>query len=308
MKTPRIIVVGSSNTDMVVKTKRIPGVGETVTGGDFVMAAGGKGANQAVAAARMGAAVTFVAKVGQDMFGDSAIEGYRAEGINTDYIFRDSENATGVALILVDEQGENLISVASGANHALTVEEVDRAAERIRAADMLMLQLETPLDVVQRAAELAADAEVPVILDPAPAPDLPLPTSLLKHVTYLTPNETEATKLTGVAVEDESSARQAAQRLLELGVRNVVVTLGAKGALVVGDAAHFVSARAVDALDSTAAGDAFNGGLAVALAQGKAILEAVRQASIAGAISVTRMGAQPSLPTQEEVRALAANA
>ncbi len=302
MSVPHIVVVGSSNTDMVVKTKNIPAVGETVTGGDFVMAAGGKGANQAVAAARLGAAVTFVAKVGEDMFGDRAIEGYRAEGINADYILRDPENATGVALILVDEHGENLISVASGANHALTIEEVEQAAEQIQAADILMLQLETPLDVISRAAELAADAGVSVILDPAPAPDSPLPSSLLGHVTYITPNETEAQRLTGVAVDDESSARQAAQKLLERGARSVVVTLGAKGSLVVGDETLFVPAQRVEALDSTAAGDAFNGGLAVALAQGETLSEAVRQASLVGAVSVTRMGAQPSLPTREQIR------
>ena len=302
MSTPHIVVVGSSNTDMVVKTKNIPAVGETVTGGDFVMAAGGKGANQAVAAARLGAAVTFVAKVGEDMFGDRAIEGYKAEGINVDHISRDPENATGVALILVDEHGENLISVASGANHALTIEEVEQAAERIQAADILMLQLETPLDVISRAAELAADAGVSVILDPAPAPDSPLPASLLGHVTYITPNETEAQRLTGVAVDDESSARQAAQKLLERGTRSVVVTLGAKGSLVVGDETLFVPAQRVEALDSTAAGDAFNGGLAVALAQGETLSEAVRQASLVGAVSVTRMGAQPSLPTREQIR------
>jgi len=304
MSTPCVVVVGSSNTDMVVKTKSIPGVGETVTGGDFVMAAGGKGANQAVAAARLGAAVTFVAKVGRDMFGDRAIEGYKQEGINTDYIFRDPENATGVALILVDEQGENLISVASGANHALTTQEVEQAAERIQAADILMLQLETPLDVVCRAAELAANAGVPVILDPAPAPDSPLPASLLRHVTYITPNETEAQKLTGVAVEDESSAREAAQKLVEQGTRNVVVTLGTKGALVVGNETFFVPAERVEAVDSTAAGDAFNGGLAVALARGETLFEAVRRGSLVGALSVTRMGAQPSLPTHEEIERL----
>ena len=303
MSVPHIVVVGSSNTDMVVKTKRIPGVGETVTGGNFVMAAGGKGANQAVAAARLGAEVTFVAKVGQDMFGDRAIEAYRAEGIITDCIFRDSQNATGVALILVDDRGENLISVASGANHALTVEEVDGTAQRIRAADVVMLQLEIPLDVVQRVAELAADAGVPVILDPAPAPDGPLPSSLLRRVTYLTPNESESRKLTGLAVEDESTARRAAQKLLQQGIRNVVVTLGSKGALVAGDETLFVPAHPVEALDSTAAGDAFNGGLAAALAQGETIAEAVRQGSLVAAVSVTRMGAQPSLPTREEIAA-----
>lgn len=303
MSTPRVVVVGSSNTDMVVKTKNIPAVGETVTGGEFVMAAGGKGANQAVAAARLGAEVTFVVKVGQDMFGDRAVEGYKQEGIDTDYIFRDPDNATGVALILVDQQGENLISVASGANHALTVEEVEQAAERIRTADVLMLQLESPMDVVCRAAELAAEAGVPVILDPAPAPDSPLPASLLGHVTYLTPNETEAQRLTGVAVEDESSAREAAQKLINQGTPNVVITLGAKGTLVVGDGTSFVSAKRVKALDSTAAGDAFNGGLAVALARGEALAEAVRYGGQVGSLSVTRMGAQPSLPTREEIDA-----
>jgi len=301
MARPHIVVVGSSNTDMVVKTRRIPGVGETVVGGQFVMAAGGKGANQAVAAARLGAEVTFVTKVGRDMFGDQAIAGYRAEGITTDHIFRDASHATGIALILVDDRGNNLISVASGANHALTIEEVEQAAEQIQAADAVMLQLEIPLEVVQRVAALAARAGVPVILDPAPAPDLPLPGSLLGYVTYLTPNESEASQLTGVAVEDESSARQAAQMLLELGARNVVVTLGPKGALVVGDETLFVPARAVEARDSTAAGDAFNGGLAVALAEGKSIGDAVRQASLVAAVSVTRMGAQPSLPTRDEI-------
>jgi len=301
MTRPHIVVVGSSNTDMVVKTRRIPGVGETVVGGQFVMAAGGKGANQAVAAARLGAEVAFVTKVGRDMFGDRAIAGYRAEGIATDHIFRDASHATGIALILVDDRGNNLISVASGANHALTIEEVEQAAEQIQAADAVMLQLEIPLEVVQRVAALAARAGVPVILDPAPAPDLPLPGSLLGYVTYLTPNESEASQLTGVAVEDESSARQAAQMLLELGARNVVVTLGPKGALVVGDETLFVPARAVEARDSTAAGDAFNGGLAVALAEGKSIGDAVRQASLVAAVSVTRMGAQPSLPTRDEI-------
>ncbi len=301
MNTSRIVVVGSSNTDMVVKTKTLPAPGETVTGGEFLMAPGGKGANQAVAAARLGANVTLVAKVGQDMFGDRAIEGYRAEGIATDLIFRDAENATGVALILVDQQGENLISVASGANHALTTEEVEQAAPRIQAADVVMLQLEIPLSVVRRAAELAADAGVPVILDPAPAPDTPLPSSLLEHVTYLTPNETEAARLTELAVEDEATAGRAAEKLLEQGAKNVIVTLGAKGALVAGEASHFVPGHPVEALDSTAAGDAFNGGLAVALAQGRSILEALRQASLVGAVAVTRMGAQPSLPTREDI-------
>lgn len=305
MKTPRIVVVGSVNTDMVVKSQRIPLPGETVTGGQFVMAAGGKGANQAVAAARLGAEVTLVAKVGQDMFGDQAIENYKKEGIRTDFLVRDPDHHTGVALILVDQQGENLISVASGANHALQPAEVQRAAQCIRAADLVMLQLEIPLDVVECAASLAADAGVPVILNPAPA--APLEPSLLRLVTYLTPNESEAERLTGVPVGDETSAWAAAGKLLESGVRHVIMTMGAKGALICCDARHatMIPAYRVEARDTTAAGDAFNGGLACALARGDSLEEAVRQASLVGAFSVTRLGAQPSLPTAAELRRFA---
>ena len=207
MQIPRIVVVGSSNTDMVVKSQRIPTPGETVTGGQFVMAPGGKGANQAVAAARLGAEVTLVARVGDDLFGRQAVEGYQKEGIVTDFIVVDPQHHTGVALILVDEQGENLISVASGANHAISPQDVEKAAEPIRAADVVMLQLEIPLHVVRRTAQLAVEAGVPVILDPAPAPSEPLDGELLRSVTYLTPNESEAERLTGIRVDDEESAR-----------------------------------------------------------------------------------------------------
>ena len=303
MKIPRILVVGSSNTDMVVKTRTLPAPGETVTSGQFLMAPGGKGANQAVAAARLGANVTFVTRVGSDMFGDRAIEGYRNEGIHTDLILRDVENATGVALILVDEQGENLISVASGANHALSPEDIENAAERIGQADAVLLQLEIPLQTVERVARMAAEADVPVILDPAPAPDAPLDSDLLARITYLTPNESEAKRLTGIDVIDQDSARAAAAKLLEAGPKHVIITLGAKGALVAGpDGVDYVPSRTVDPVDSTAAGDAFNGGLAVALARRLPLEEAVRYASHVGALSVTRMGAQPSLPTDADVR------
>jgi ribokinase len=300
-KKPRIVVVGSVNTDMVIKGKRLPGPGETVSGGSFLMAGGGKGANQAVAAARLGAEITLVAKVGKDTLGDQAIENFRREGILTDCILQSANDATGVALILVDDAGENLISVASGANHALTPAEIDRQAERIRGADMLVLQLETPLDTVFRAAKIAADAGVPVILNPAPA--APLPDKLLACVTYLTPNETETELLTGVAVRDEDSARQAAERLLAAGTRHVIVTLGAKGAQMTDSTGSvLVPSTPVDAVDTTAAGDAFNGGLACALAGGMALEQAVRQACLVGALSATRLGAQPSLPREEEFR------
>jgi ribokinase len=300
MNVPRIVVVGSVNTDMVVKGDRLPGPGETVTGGQFVLAAGGKGANQAVAAARLGAEVTLVAKVGRDMFGDQAVANFGREGIRTDCILRDPQNATGVALILVDRSGENLISVASGANFALTPGDVEQAAERIRGADALMLQLEIPMDCVCRAAEIAAAAGVPVILDPAPA--APLAEGLLRNVTYLTPNESEAERLTGLPVTDEGSARQAAERLLAAGARHVLVTLGARGALLAGkEGMLLIPTVPVKAVDTTAAGDAFNGGLAWALGSGLALNAAVRQACLVGTLSATRLGAQPSLPTKAEL-------
>ncbi|MCS7304591.1 MAG: ribokinase [Thermoguttaceae bacterium] len=302
MKAAHLVVVGSSNTDMVVKAARLPRPGETVTGGQFYMAAGGKGANQAVAAARLGAHVTFVARVGTDMFGSQAIQNYDEEGIDTELIIRDPDHPTGVALILVDEQGENLIAVASGANHAMTPADVDRAATRIREADALLLQLEIPLAVVAYAAQVAASAGVPVILDPAPAPEKPLPTELLRNITYLKPNESEAERLTGIRVEDERSARQAAEKLRADGAKNVIITLGANGAVVAtADQVVHVPGFCVEARDCTAAGDAFNAALAVAIAQGRPLLEAVRYAHLVAALSVTRLGAQPSLPTAAEV-------
>ncbi len=306
MPRPRIVVVGSSNTDMVIKSHRIPRVGETVVGGQFVMAAGGKGANQAVAAARLGAHVLFVAKVGQDLFGEQAIAGYTQEGIDTRFVFRDPQHATGVALIMVDEQGENLISVASGANHYLTPADVDRAAEAIQQSDVLVVQLETPLETVLHAARLARAAGVRVILDPAPAPAEPLPAELLATVTCVKPNETEAERLTGVGVEDPVSARQAAEELVRRGAASAIVTLGAQGA-VWQDAERggFVPGFRVEAVDSTAAGDAFSGALACALAQGMPLPDATRYASLAAALSVTRIGAQPSLPTAEELERFA---
>jgi len=305
-KQPRIVVVGSSNTDMVVKTQRLPSLGETVTGGRFVIAAGGKGANQAVAAARLGAAVTLVAKVGTDMFGDQAIAGYQKEGISTDFIFRDPQNHTGVALIMVDDRGDNLLSVASGANHALGPGDVEQARDCIRAADMVVLQLEIPMETVEFTAQLAAAAGVPVILDPAPAPASPLDAALMRTLTCVKPNETEAERLTGIPVADEPGARRAAERLLQHGARSAIITMGAKGALWTdGRQSGFVPGLRVEALDSTAAGDAFSGALACALARGESLEAAVQYASLVGALSVTRLGAQPSLPTEQEVRQFA---
>jgi len=290
---------------MVVKSERIPAPGETVTGGQFFMPAGGKGANQAVAAARLGAQVTLVANVGDDVFGRQAIDNFRKEGIRTDHVALDPQSHTGVALILVDRRGENSISVAPGANFTITAAEVDAAAEAIRSSDAVLLQLEIPMAVVEHAAALAAAAGVAVILDPAPA--APLPDGLLQSIAVLTPNESEAERLTGIPVHDEASARRAAAALRRAGARQVILTRGTEGALVsTAETEELVPSFPVEAVDCTAAGDAFNGGLAAALAAGAPLVEAVRRAAMVGALSVTKIGAQPSLPTAEEVRAFAA--
>ena len=300
-----ILVVGSSNTDMIIKMERIPKPGETIIGGEFASAAGGKGANQAVGAARAGGAVTLIARIGQDMFGDKAIAGFIADGINVDYVVRDRTSPSGVALIFVGQNGENSIAVASGANAKLTPADVRKARSAFRGANVLLLQLETPLDTVQTATELATAAGGRVILNPAPA--RPLPDKLLRQIYLLTPNESEAELLTGVAVDNRNSAAQAADALLARGVQNVIITMGARGALVVGKNLHqLIPAFKVKAVDTTAAGDIFNGTLALALAEGRSLIEAACFASAAAAISVTRMGAQTSAPTRTEIEQLRA--
>jgi ribokinase len=299
---PKIVVVGSSNTDMVVKTPHIPAPGETVLGGEFIMAAGGKGANQAVAAARLGGNVTLIARVGRDVFGEQALAGFRREGLDIRYVVADPEAPSGVALIFVGAEGQNSIAVAPGANACLSPEDVRRAREAIEAADVVLLQLEIPLETVLAAAEIAHRVGVRVILNPAPAPPQPLSTGLLARVDVLTPNESEVGLLSGTQVVDTGNAERAARRLLEQGVGAVIATLGARGALVVTpDDQQFVPSFPVDVVDTTAAGDSFNGGLAVALAEGRSLRDAVRFASACGALATTRMGAQPSLPTADEV-------
>ncbi len=297
MKSSKIVVVGSANTDLVVQVAQFPQPGETVLGSNFMMAQGGKGANQAVAAARLGAAVTFVTRLGRDSFGDSALAAYQAEGLNTNYIFRSDDAASGVAMILVEQQGENMIAVASGANNQLTPADVQAAEPAIQAADYLLLQLEIPLETVEAAARLARQHGVPVILNPAPATDLP--TSLLDVVDILTPNETEAAMLTGA--ESAADLPQIG-RALQSRVPTVLITLGGRGVMLfTTEQADSLPAHPTTVVDTTAAGDAFNGGLAVALAQGQSLVEAVRYASAVGALTVTRAGAQPSLPTFAQV-------
>ena len=300
-----IVVIGSSNTDMVIQLDHIPRPGETVLGGEFATAAGGKGANQAVAAARAGGKVTFVARVGRDMFGDQAIAGFQRDGVSTDFVFRESAAPSGVALIFVAKNGENSIAVAGGANQKLSPADVRKARKAIAHANVVVVQLETPLETVRAAVELAAGAGVQVILNPAPAQKLP--GGLLRLVSVLTPNETEAELLTGIAVRDEATAAQAADRLLARGVQTVILTLGARGAFVAtAMAKRLVSGFRMKAVDTTAAGDVFNGALAVALGEARPLLDAVRFANAAAAISVTRLGAQPSAPRRDEIERLAA--
>jgi ribokinase len=296
----RILVIGSSNTDMIIKLDRIPRPGETLLGGEFAMLAGGKGANQAVGAARAGGAVTFIARVGKDMFGRQAVAGFERDGINVDHVCYDRSSPSGVALIFVARNGENSIAVASGANNNLSPADIKKAAAAFRSARALVMQLETPLATVQAAAELAAKAGLLIVLNPAPARELPR--TLLKRVSILTPNETEAELLTGVKVMDEATAKRAAAKLLAQGVKTVVITLGAKGALAAsGSQAQLVPGFKVKAVDTTAAGDIFNGALAVALTEGQPLLSAVRFANAAAALSVTRLGAQPSAPWRREI-------
>jgi len=296
----RIVVVGSSNTDMIVKLHHLPKPGETVSGGAFSTAAGGKGANQAVAAARAGAEVGFVARVGEDSFGEQAIAGFVGDGIDVRHVTRDSASPSGVALIFVDDGGENCIAVAPGANGGLTPEDVEAAEELINGADAVVMQLETPLESVERAAALAREHGVRVILNPAPA--RPLSDELLGNVSILTPNESEAELLTGVQVTDDASAEMAAQALAAKGVEAVILTLGSRGAYVFeSGSGELVPGFEVQAVDTTAAGDVFNGTLAVGLAEGMPLAQAVRFANAAGALSVTKLGAQPSAPTRSEI-------
>ena len=300
MKKISIIVVGSSNTDMIIKLDRIPRPGETILGGEFVTAAGGKGANQAVAAARAGGKVTLIARVGHDMFGEESIAGFRRAGINLNHIVRDAAAPSGVALIFVAKDGENSIAVASGANGRLSPADVKMAELAFASATTVLMQLETPLETVQATAELAAKAGIKFILNPAPA--RPLPDKLLKLVSILTPNETEAELLTGIKVSDVRTAVQATDKLLARGVATVILTLGARGAFVAsGEIRQLVPGFKVNPVDTTGAGDTFNGTLAVALGEGRALMDAVRFANAAAAISVTRLGAQPSTPTRQEI-------
>lgn len=303
MQRKKIVVVGSCNTDMVIKADRLPIPGETILGGTFFMNPGGKGANQAVAAARMGGKVTLISKTGNDVFGKQSVMLYNAEDINTDYIFSDPNNPSGVALITVDSFGENCIVVASGANASLCPADIDKATAEIESSDMVLMQLEIPLDTVEYVAEMANKKGIKVILNPAPA--RALSDKLLKYLYIIIPNKSEAEILSGIKVTDRDSARQAADIISAKGVDIVVITLGSLGALIKEhNEYHFVEAVKVNAVDTTAAGDVFCGSVCVGLSEGKSILESVQMAAKASAITVTRMGAQSSIPVRSELMSI----
>lgn len=297
-----IVVVGSTNIDLIVALPRLPAVGETVAGGRFLQAFGGKGANQAVAAARAGGEVVFITAVGSDEFGAAALAGFAHDGVDASAALR-VDGPTGTAVILVGPAGDNVIALAPGANDALDVAAVDALAEQIGVAELVMLQMEIPPATTARVLELAAARGVPVLCNYAPArPDGP-PVSAA--MTGLVVNEVEAEALTGAPVRDPAGALAAAAALLARGPAYVIVTLGAAGAaLASGELRLHVPAFPVAAVDATAAGDAFCGALAVALVEGQPLPEAVRFASAAGALAATRAGAQPSLPTREAIEAL----
>lgn len=293
-----ILVFGSINIDLVTKTPRLPVAGETLQGSEFFTAPGGKGANQAVAAARLGMMTHLVGRLGDDAFAHQLLASLQAAGVQTDKILRDTSASSGVAVILVDEAGENQIVITAGANGQLNQTDVARLKPLLPTATALLMQLEIPLITVVEAARTAHDAGVPVILDPAPAQDIPL--ELYTLVDIMTPNQIEASQLVGFAVDSLETAQKAAPILQQRGVKTVILTLGNQGVYCSTPSERFfIPAFPVQVVDTTAAGDAFNGALAVALAEGLPIQEAVVWGAAAGAISVTQAGAQPSLPNRE---------
>lgn len=303
MKSGIVTVVGSYVVDLMSRTPRMPQPGETVLGGPFHMGPGGKGGNQAVAAARQGSSVRMVTKVGDDLFGKQALQHFQNEHIDTTYVFVDETEATGAALIAVDDQGENMIVVALGACGNLRAEDVQKAEASIRESDIVLVQLETSLEAVQAAVRLARVHTVPVILNPAPYQ--PFPRELLRDLTYLTPNETEASQLTGIPVQDDASAAEAARMLHSWGVPHVIITLGKRGCFYYdGTVGKRVESFQVEAVDTTGAGDAFNGGLAHALASGQSLAEAIVYANAVAALSVTRIGTAQAMPAKSEVAVL----
>jgi len=300
MNLKKILVIGSSNTDMVIKTNNFPVPGETILGGRFLMNAGGKGANQAVASARLGGMVTFIGKIGDDIFGKQAVQQLEDEGINVNFVAVDHENPSGVAMITVDRKAENTIVVAPGSNGTLSPGDFNKALPEFNESEFVLMQLEIPIRTVEYIARIAAQKLKKVILNPAPAAELS--DELLQNLYIITPNETEAELLTGIKVTDEKSALNAASALNEKGVEIIIITMGATGAFLLNNGnSELIKAPKVEAVDTTAAGDTFNGALVVALSEGKTIQESIVFANKAAAISVTRIGAQSSVPYRNEI-------
>jgi ribokinase len=300
-----VVVVGSLNLDLVVRPAQAPGGGETVFAPRLERFPGGKGGNQAVAAARLGAPVHMISRVGTDSFGDDVLRSLQDYGVSLAGISRSTEAGTGTASITVDGTGQNRIVVVAGANAEVTPAYVEQHADLIRSAAVLLLQLEVPVESCLRAAEIAAEAGIPVILDPAPAPASPLPDRLCAVTWLVSPNETEASTMTGVTVKGRDGAPQAARVLLNRGFSRVLIKLGGEGAYFAGpEGETWLASLRVPVVDTTAAGDAFAGGLAAALAQGHDLPEALRWASAAGALAVTRPGAQSAMGTRAELLAL----
>lgn len=296
----RIIVIGSTNTDMVIKAEHLPKAGETILGETFFMNPGGKGANQAVAAARLGGHVTFISKVGNDIFGRQAVELFEEEGIDTSFMLSDPNHPSGVALITVDNQAENCIAVAPGANASLFPKDLKKAIKEIENAAIILMQLEIPVETVEFITGIAASFNIRVILNPAPA--CKISDNLMKNLYIITPNRVEAEMLTGIKVDDTESAKLAARVIHKRGVEIVIITLGAQGALILNKGEFtMIPAEKVEPVDTTAAGDVFNSALTVALSEGNDIPDAVRFACKASSIAVTRIGAQSSAPYKKEM-------
>ena len=304
---PHILVVGSINMDLVVRTPHMPAPGETILGKGFATSPGGKGANQAVAAARLGATCTMIGHVGADAFGEQLIEGLKADGVNCENVMTTDDAATGVAMIVVDSRGENAIVVAGGANAWLTPDDVFTAVDLFEAADVVLLQLELPLPTVRAAINQGKRHGCKIVLDPAPVPRTMCPE--LFNVDVFSPNASEAEALTGEKVSEERVDKQVAMELIARGAKAAVLKLGARGSLVVDDDGHFhrVSPYKVAVVDTTAAGDAFTAALGVGIAQGRSLHDAARFANAAGALACTKFGAQAAMPTAVEVRILMAD-
>jgi ribokinase len=300
---PKVVVIGSANLDLTIKVDRLPEPGETVSGGDFYTSFGGKGANQAVAALRAGSEVRFFAKVGPDKNGEAIIQNLQDLGLDTQGILKDASLPSGVACIMVDGTGKNVIAVAPGSNRLLTVEDIHRAEPALSWADVLLIQLEIPQPAVSEAVHLGKSYDLVTILNPAPA--RLVPRECLSLVDILTPNETEAAFLSGISVADPDQAAGAAELLIDRGCSQVITTLGQQGCCWVNkDTVRVFPPFPVTGVDSTAAGDAFNGALACAVSEKRPMSEAIRFASAAGALTVTRKGAQDSLPTRDEITEL----